>query len=174
MATTRNNDVVRPTLIDRCFLLIPLLPFAGLTLVVTSVLTQYQLTHLGTWTAAVVLGTTAAFLVCTAWRTWNCQFSISLDSAQNRARFRTTVIPYATIRSCHPTQLPPRKRNSPIVLCLVADGQAEPLAVLATFRFRRADREAVVRTMTELGIRVEGTSEYLDQRWPPIASTQRS
>jgi hypothetical protein len=170
MATTRSSHVVRPTLIDRCFLLIPLFPFAGLALLAPLILAQFQLTHLGIWLAVVVLGTTAAFLVCTAWRTWNCQFSIPLDGAQNRSRFRTTVIPVANIRTCHPMQLHPGAAKSPIVLGLAVEGRTKPLAILATFRFHRADREAVLRAMTELGIRVEGTSEYLDQKLPPKAS----
>ena len=161
MAGVRSNDVVRPTLVDRCFLLIPVLPVAVLVLVMSQVFVQ--LADVTTWIAALVIGTTTAVIMRTAWRTWNCRFSVSSDMVENCWRFRTTVIPFASIRTCHPVKLLPGSRHSPTVLGLVAEGRRKPLGIPATFRFRRADREAVVRTMTELGIRVERTTEYLDQ-----------
>ncbi len=162
MAGVRRNDIVRPTLIDRCFLLIPVLPVAVLVLVLSQVFVQ--LTGMTTWIAALVIGTTAAVIMRTAWRTWNCRFSVSPDMAENCWRFRTTVTPLASIRTCHPVKLLPGSRHSPTVLGLVVEGRTKPLGIPATFRFRRADREVVVRAITDLGIRVEGTSEYLDQR----------
>jgi hypothetical protein len=162
MVAARSSGVVRPPLIDRCFLLIPVLPVAVLALVVSSV--AVQLTQVATWISAGVIGTTAALIVRTVWRTWNCRFSASADIVESFGRFRTTQIPVASIRTCYPVQLHPGARNSPIVLGLVVEGRPKAVNILATFRFQRADREAVLRTMTELGICVEGTGEYLDQK----------
>jgi hypothetical protein len=161
MVAARSSGVVRPPLIDRCFLLIPVLPVAVLALVVSSVVVQ--LTQVATWVSAGAIGTTAALIVRTVWRTWNCRFSASDDLVESFGRFRTTKIPFASIRTCYPVQLHPGARDSPIVLGLIVEGRTEPLNIMATFRFQRAEREAVVRTMTELGICVERASEYTDQ-----------
>jgi hypothetical protein len=162
VADLRDNDIMRPPVIERCFLLIPVLPVAVLALVAASVLVG--LTHVANWIAAVVVGTIAAFVMRTAWRTWNCQFSVLPDMVQNRWRFRTTVIPFESIGTCHPVKLLPGSRHSPLVLGLVVQGRTQPLGIPATFRLQRTQREIVVRTMIDLGIRIEQTAEYLDQK----------
>jgi hypothetical protein len=161
MVTARSSGVVRPPLIERCFLLIPVIPVALMVLGASIVFVLF--THVATWMAAVVVGTTAALVVRTAWRTWNCQLSVSPDSVMNRWRFRTTVIPVASIRTCHPVKLLPGSRHSPLVLGLVVEGRSKPLGIPATFRLNRAERQAVVQTMAYLGICIERASEYIDQ-----------
>jgi membrane protease YdiL (CAAX protease family) len=161
MVTARSSGVVRPPLIERCFLLTPVFPVAVLALVVSSVFVL--LMHVATWMAAVVVGTIAALVVRTARRTWNSPFSVSPDSVMNRWRFRTTVIPVASIRMCHPVKLLPGSRHSPLVLGLVVEGKSKPLGIPATFRLNRAERQAVVQTMAYLGICIERASEYIDQ-----------
>jgi hypothetical protein len=162
MVATQRNSVVRPTLIDRCFLLIPVLPFAVFLLTAAALLVLFS--HVATWISAAVIGSTALLIMRTLLRTWNCRFSAFADTAESVGRFGTTQVPLDNIRSCRAVQLHPGARRSPIVLGLVLEGQMKPLTLPATFRFLRADREAVVHTMTALGIRVEGTSEYLDQQ----------
>jgi hypothetical protein len=161
MVTARSSGVVRPPLIERCFLLIPVFPVAVLALVVSSVFVLVM--HLAIWFATVVVGVTIALVVRTAWRTWNSPFSVTPDGVKNCGRFRTTVIPVAHIRTCHPVKLLPGSRHSPLVLGLVVEGRSKPLGIPATFRLNRAERQAVVRTMAYLGICVERASEYIDQ-----------